>query len=60
MMATLDLIFDGRRADFDRLFRSLDGAVAAGRLSEAGSVLEFIAELAKTSPCQVEGSAKPR
>lgn len=50
LLKALDLTFDERRVNFQRLFDGLDVAMAAGDASQAAALLESITDLAKESP----------
>lgn len=50
LLKALDLTFDERRDNFQRLFDGLDVAMAAGDAGQAAAFLESITDLAKESP----------
>lgn len=50
LLKALDLTFDERRENFNRLFNGLDTAMEAGDAAQASSFLESITDLAKESP----------
>lgn len=50
LLRALELTFDERRENFDKLFDGLDTAMQAGDAAQAASFLESITDLAKVSP----------